>query len=50
VNELSQIGVTLRAGQVVTTGTCLTPLPIAPGDRVSMDFGTLGPVSVSFGD
>jgi len=48
VNELSQIGVTLRAGQVVTTGTCLTPLPIAPGDRVSMDFGVLGSVVCLF--
>jgi 2-keto-4-pentenoate hydratase len=50
VNELSQIGVTLRAGQVVTTGTCLVPLPIAPGDRVACDFGALGAVEVSFGD
>ena len=50
VNELSQIGVTLRAGQVVTTGTCLVPLPIAPGDRVTCDFGELGTVGVSFGD
>ena len=50
VNELSQIGVTLRAGQVVTTGTCLVPLPIAPGDQVTCDFGQLGSVSVSFGD
>jgi 2-keto-4-pentenoate hydratase len=48
VNELSQIGVTLHAGQVVTTGTCLTPLPIAHDDRVSMDFGALGSVGVSF--
>jgi 2-keto-4-pentenoate hydratase len=50
VNELSQIGVTLCAGQVVTTGTCLVPLPIAPGDRVTCDFGVLGSVGVSFGD
>lgn len=50
VNELSQIGVTLRAGQVVTTGTCLVPLPIAPGDRVMCDFGVLGSVGVSFVD
>ncbi len=49
VNELSHIGITLRAGQVVTTGTCLTPLPIAPGDRVLCDFGAFGAVSVSFG-
>jgi len=50
VNELSQIGVTLRGGQVVTTGTCLVPLPIAPGDRVTCDFGVLGSVGVSFVD
>lgn len=50
VNELSQLGLTLRAGQVVTTGTCLVPLPIAPGDHVTCDFGVLGAVSVSFGD
>jgi len=49
VNELSQIGVALRAGQVVTTGTCLTPLPIGPGAEVRMDFGVLGTVGVSFG-
>jgi 2-keto-4-pentenoate hydratase len=50
VNELSQLDLTLRAGQVVTTGTCLVPLPIAPDDRVACDFGLLGTVSVSFGD
>jgi 2-keto-4-pentenoate hydratase len=48
VNELSQLNITLRAGQVVTTGTCLVPLPIAPGDAVSCDFGELGAVHVSF--
>jgi 2-keto-4-pentenoate hydratase len=50
VNELSQLNITLRAGQVVTTGTCLVPLPIAAGDRVTCDFGELGTVGVSFGD
>ena len=48
VNELSRSNLTLRAGQVVTTGTCLVPLPIAPGDRVTADFGEFGTVSVSF--
>jgi 2-keto-4-pentenoate hydratase len=43
-NELSGLGITLRAGQVVTTGTCLVPLEIAPGDHVRMDFGVLGRV------
>jgi 2-keto-4-pentenoate hydratase len=48
-NELSELGVGLRAGQVVTTGTCLTPLPIGPGDEVSGDFGDLGKVTLRFG-
>ena len=46
-NELSRHGMTLAAGQVVTTGTCVKPLPIAAGDHVVGDFGPLGRVSVS---
>jgi 2-keto-4-pentenoate hydratase len=49
VNELSGLGVTLRAGEVVTTGTCIVPLPIAPGDRVRADFGVLGDVEARMG-
>ena len=48
-NELSSLGITLRAGQVVTTGTCLVPLEIAPGDHVQMDFGALGRVECRMG-
>jgi 2-keto-4-pentenoate hydratase len=44
-NELSGLGLTLKAGEVVTTGTCLVPLPIQPGVDVSMDFGLLGRVA-----
>jgi 2-keto-4-pentenoate hydratase len=44
-NELSGLGVTLRAGEVVTTGTCLVPLPIEPDVDVTADFGMLGRVS-----
>ncbi|WP_024514992.1 fumarylacetoacetate hydrolase family protein [Bradyrhizobium sp. Tv2a-2] len=47
-NELRGLGVTLRAGEVVTTGTCHPPLPIAAGDRMDADFGLLGKVSVGF--
>jgi 2-keto-4-pentenoate hydratase len=47
-NELRQLGVTLKAGRVVTTGTCHPPLPIQSGDRVECDFGALGKVSVGF--
>jgi 2-keto-4-pentenoate hydratase len=45
VNELSGLRITLKAGEVVTTGTCLVPLPIQPGVEVSADFGALGSVS-----
>ena len=48
-NELSGLGVTLRAGEVVTTGTCIVPPPIVPGDHVRADFGTLGAVDLRMG-
>jgi 2-keto-4-pentenoate hydratase len=47
-NELRELGVTLKAGQIVTTGTCHPPLPIQSGDLFAADFGTLGKVSVNF--
>lgn len=47
VNELSALGVTLAAGQFVTTGTCMVPLEIEPGDRVRADYGVLGTASVA---
>jgi 2-keto-4-pentenoate hydratase len=47
-NELRQLGVTLKAGEVVTTGTCHPPLPIQSGDVFEADFGVIGKVSVSF--
>jgi 2-keto-4-pentenoate hydratase len=47
-NELRQLGVTLRAGEVVTTGTCHPPLPIQSGDLLKADFGSIGEVAVTF--
>jgi 2-keto-4-pentenoate hydratase len=44
-NELSGLRLMLKAGEVVTTGTCLVPLPIQPGVAVSVDFGVLGRVA-----
>ena len=49
-NELSRHGMVLAAGQFVTTGTCMPPLAIEPGDRVWADFGALGQVSAQFSD
>jgi 2-keto-4-pentenoate hydratase len=48
VNELRALGITLREGEVVTTGTCCTPLPIQAGEVFAADFGALGKVSVGF--
>jgi 2-keto-4-pentenoate hydratase len=47
VNELSTYGDGIGAGQFVTTGTCIVPLPIRPGDRVRADFGEFGAVNVT---
>jgi 2-keto-4-pentenoate hydratase len=47
-NELRTLGITLRAGQIVTTGTCHPPLPIQAGDVFAADFGSIGKVSVGF--
>jgi 2-keto-4-pentenoate hydratase len=47
-NELRGLGVTLGAGEVVTTGTCHAPLPIQSGDFLQADFPSLGKVSVRF--
>jgi 2-keto-4-pentenoate hydratase len=49
-NELSGLGITLAAGQVITTGTCMVPLAIVAGERVIADFGPIGKVSVSFSE
>ncbi len=45
-NELRTYGGGLRAGDWVTTGTCITPVAIAPGDSFRADFGALGAVGV----
>jgi 2-keto-4-pentenoate hydratase len=47
-NELRTYGAGLQPGDLVTTGTCITPLRIGPGERVRADFGSFGAVEVSF--
>jgi len=46
-NEASRIGIGLRAGETVITGTCVVPMPVEPGMTVVSDLGVLGHVSVS---
>ena len=47
-NELSGLGVGLAAGQVVTTGTCVVPVAVVPGDRFVASFGDFGRLAVTF--
>lgn len=47
-NCLSGLGLTLAAGQIVTTGACMKPLEIGPGDAVRADYGALGQVNLRF--
>lgn len=47
-NELCTYGDGLRAGDVVITGTCLTPVPASAGDSVKADFGEFGTLEVVF--
>lgn len=46
-NELSGLGIALRPGEIITTGTCMVPLAIVEGDEIHADFGILGTISCS---
>ena len=48
VNERCAYGPGVRAGDLVTTGTCIAPLAIEPGQHFRADFGALGALDVSF--
>ena len=45
-NELSTYGLGLRAGEIVTTGTCIVPLAMTPGEHLVADFGDFGSIDV----
>ena len=45
-NELSALGQKLAAGQFVSTGTCMVPLRIEPGERVVADYGRFGAIAL----
>jgi 2-keto-4-pentenoate hydratase len=47
-NHLNRRGDRLKAGDVITTGTCVKPVDIAAGDVVVADFGPLGQVTAGF--
>lgn len=45
-NELSSLGIGLRAGDWASCGTCMVPLEVQPGDRVVADYGTFGAIEI----
>jgi len=47
-NELSGLGLGLEPGHIVTTGTCMIPPEIEPGDAVRFDYGVLGSIGCCF--
>jgi 2-keto-4-pentenoate hydratase len=46
VNELRTYADGIAAGQFVTTGTCVVPVPIKRGDTFRADFGAFGTADV----
>jgi len=49
-NELSALGIGLRAGDWASCGTCMVPLEVLPGDRVVADYGVLGRIEIGLAD
>jgi len=49
VNEQSRYGDGISAGQFVTTGTCIIPVPIRQGITMRADFGDFGTVTAQLG-
>lgn len=47
-NELTSTGRMLAAGQFVTTGACVPPIPVRPGQAVQADYGWIGRMGVRF--
>ena len=48
-NELSSLGVGLRAGDWASCGTCMVPLEVLPGDYVEADYGAFGRIVIAIG-
>ncbi|NNG18161.1 hydratase [Naumannella sp. ID2617S] len=48
VNELSAAGIGVQAGQFVTTGVCIDPMPVAPGESITGEWGRFGSFGLRF--
>jgi 2-keto-4-pentenoate hydratase len=49
-NVLGRYGESLLAGDRVISGSYTDPIDIAPGDRITVDYGPLGELSVTIGE
>ena len=47
-NHLNSRGLALKAGEIITTGTCVKPVEIGAGDTVVADYLALGKMSAGF--
>ena len=46
VNEVARYAGGIKRGDLVTTGTCVIPAAISPGDMIAADYGVLGEIRV----
>lgn len=46
-NQLSALGIGLKAGDWASCGTCMVPLQVEPGDGVVADYGVFGRIEVA---
>jgi 2-keto-4-pentenoate hydratase len=47
-NKLAELGLSLRAGMVLLTGSIVSSIPVQPGDRVRVEFTRLGEIGAAF--
>jgi 2-keto-4-pentenoate hydratase len=47
-NHLNKRGLALKTGEIITTGTCVTPVDVVAGDPGVMDFFALGKMRAGF--
>ena len=48
--KLADFGVAMEPGHTVLSGSFIAARPVAAGNTVTADFGTLGQIQVSFTD
>lgn len=47
-NKMAEIGDYLRAGEIIISGSVVTPIRISPGDNIDITFTRMGRVNAYF--